>query len=180
MGHLSVASICSLTWGAPVSGMQGWPLSAAEPRALPPGKILPQYLKDLGYTTRIVGKWHLGYYKKELTPTYRGFDSHLGYFNGFTSYYDHINQESVSALCSLVLKRLVILKYLHLMSHGSFCPNKRKYRSSTIVKTKILPFREGYSNNSINFSVIQSNRISCTRKDSLLNIYTNTRSVQLK
>lgn len=79
-------------------GMQGWPLSAAEPRALPPGKILPQYLKDLGYTTRIVGKWHLGYYKKELTPTYRGFDSHLGYFNGFTSYYDHINQESASGI----------------------------------------------------------------------------------
>jgi arylsulfatase A-like enzyme len=75
--------------------MQGWPLGASEPRALPPGKILPQYLKELGYTTRIVGKWHLGYYKEEFTPTYRGFDSHLGYFNGFTSYYDHIAQEEV-------------------------------------------------------------------------------------
>lgn len=117
--------------------MQGWPLSAAEPRALPPGKILPQYLKDLGYTTRIVGKWHLGYYKKELTPTYRGFDSHMGYFNGFTSYYDHINQESVSRIVILILKRLVILKFLHLMSHRSICPNKNVH-SPTVVKTKIL------------------------------------------
>lgn len=79
-------------------GMHGWPLGAAEPRALPPGKILPQYLKELGYTTRIVGKWHLGYYKEEFTPTYRGFDSHLGYFNGFTSYYDHIAQENASGI----------------------------------------------------------------------------------
>ncbi|PSN50827.1 Arylsulfatase B [Blattella germanica] len=40
-------------------GMQGSPLGAAEPRALPQGKILPQYLKDLGYSTHMVGKWHL-------------------------------------------------------------------------------------------------------------------------
>jgi arylsulfatase A-like enzyme len=80
--------------------MQGSPLSAGEPRALPLGKILPQYLKDLGYTTRIIGKWHLGYYKDEFTPTRRGFDSFLGYLNGFISYYDHINQESVSKIFS--------------------------------------------------------------------------------
>jgi arylsulfatase A-like enzyme len=94
-----------------VSGMHGWPLGAAEPRALPPGKILPQYLKELGYTTRIVGKWHLGYYKEEFTPTYRGFDSHLGYFNGFTSYYDHIAQENVSIVSLLLLHTAVEKEY---------------------------------------------------------------------
>ncbi|XP_069677746.1 arylsulfatase B-like [Periplaneta americana] len=72
-------------------GMQGLPLSSAERRALPPGKILPEYLKDMGYETRIVGKWHLGFYKKQFTPTFRGFDSHLGYWTGFTSYYDHMS-----------------------------------------------------------------------------------------
>jgi len=95
----------SLPEDTSVSGMQGWPLSACEPRALPPGKILPQYLKELGYTTRIVGKWHLGYYKEEFTPTYRGFDSHLGYFNGFTSYYDHIVQETVRKISFFLLYR---------------------------------------------------------------------------
>jgi hypothetical protein len=82
--------------------MQGMPLGASEPRALPQGKILPQYLKELGYTTRIVGKWHLGHYKEEFTPTYRGFDSHLGYFNGFISYYDHIYQEKVRKISFLL------------------------------------------------------------------------------
>jgi arylsulfatase A-like enzyme len=69
---------------------------AAEPRGLPFHKILPQYLKDLGYVTRAVGKWHLGFHKKEYTPVYRGFDSHLGYWSGFISYYDHIAQDIVS------------------------------------------------------------------------------------
>ena len=77
--------------------MQGFSILAAEPRGLPlQEKLLPQYLKDLNYTTRAVGKWHLGFYKTEFTPTHRGFDSHLGYWGGHISYYDHILQETVS------------------------------------------------------------------------------------
>lgn len=75
------------------TGMQGYPMLAAEPRGLPLQKILPQYLKDVGYVTRAVGKWHLGFYRKEFTPVYRGFDSHLGYWTGSISYYDHIVQD---------------------------------------------------------------------------------------
>jgi arylsulfatase A-like enzyme len=77
--------------------MQGQSILAAEPRGLPlQEKILPQYLKDLGYVTRAVGKWHLGFYKKEFTPTYRGFDAHFGYWGEYTSYYDHILEDMVS------------------------------------------------------------------------------------
>ncbi|XP_014229702.1 arylsulfatase B [Trichogramma pretiosum] len=72
------------------TGMQRGVLMGAEARGLPLNeKLLPEYLKELGYRNHIVGKWHLGFYTKEYTPTYRGFESHLGYWTGHQDYYDH-------------------------------------------------------------------------------------------
>lgn len=50
-------------------------------------EFLPQKLKKLGYATHMVGKWHLGSCNWNCTPTYRGFDSFLGYYNGMEDYY---------------------------------------------------------------------------------------------
>nr|XP_018917032.1 PREDICTED: arylsulfatase B-like [Bemisia tabaci]XP_018917033.1 PREDICTED: arylsulfatase B-like [Bemisia tabaci] len=72
------------------TGMQHFVLYGAEPRGLPlKEKLLPEYLKELGYTNHMVGKWHLGHYKKKYTPLYRGFHSHLGFWTGRQDFYDH-------------------------------------------------------------------------------------------
>ncbi|XP_015593015.1 arylsulfatase B [Cephus cinctus] len=77
------------------TGMQHGVLKGAEARGLPlQEKLLPEYLRDLGYRTHIVGKWHLGFYKKEYTPTYRGFESHVGFWTGRHDYNDHTAMES--------------------------------------------------------------------------------------
>ncbi|XP_026467506.1 arylsulfatase J-like [Ctenocephalides felis] len=77
------------------TGMQHDVLYAGEARGLPLSeRLFPQYLKDLGYTNRMLGKWHLGHYKKEYTPLYRGFDSHIGAWAGHHDYYDHTVSEN--------------------------------------------------------------------------------------
>ncbi|CAG9822418.1 unnamed protein product [Phaedon cochleariae] len=71
-------------------GMQGSSFLPADKRSLPPGMLLPDHFKALGYSTHLVGKWHLGYSKWNETPTFRGFDHHFGFYNDFTSYYDYL------------------------------------------------------------------------------------------
>ena len=52
------------------------------------GRSLPQLLKNSGYTTGLVGKWHLGY-KLEFSPNAHGFDYFFGFKSGFIDYYQH-------------------------------------------------------------------------------------------
>ncbi|XP_055353935.1 arylsulfatase I-like isoform X2 [Paramacrobiotus metropolitanus] len=71
-------------------GLQSGVLSPGNRRGIPlKEKLLPQYFKELGYATHMIGKWHVGYAAPELTPTLRGFDSFLGYYNGYIDYFTH-------------------------------------------------------------------------------------------
>jgi arylsulfatase A-like enzyme len=60
-----------------------WGLPLAE-------RLLPQALREAGYTTAICGKWHLGEFEKAYQPTQRGFDHQYGHFFGALDYFTHV------------------------------------------------------------------------------------------
>lgn len=51
--------------------------------------LLPQALKKVGYSTKMVGKWHLGHADKKFWPRQRGFDYHYGAMIGELDYFTH-------------------------------------------------------------------------------------------
>lgn len=89
-------------------GMQHYVISNYEPWGLSlTDKLLPEYMKDSGYDTHMVGKWHVGHYEKRRTPTRRGFDSFFGCYGGMIDYFNH------SSDC-LVRKFFIMSNMLHI------------------------------------------------------------------
>ncbi|MGD9646949.1 MAG: sulfatase [Pirellulales bacterium] len=84
------APFCAPTRASLLTGMYpvhcGLPLNpspdgrpAGDALALPDDQvILASYLKQAGYATGMIGKWHLGHRQKKHWPTSRGFDEYLG------------------------------------------------------------------------------------------------------
>lgn len=52
-------------------------------------RTLPEALKDAGYSTAMVGKWHLGHADKKYWPQNRGFDHFYGNVVGEIDYFTH-------------------------------------------------------------------------------------------
>jgi arylsulfatase A-like enzyme len=52
------------------------------------GRSLPQLLRNAGYATALIGKWHLGY-RAASSPTAHGFAYFFGFKSGYIDYYAH-------------------------------------------------------------------------------------------
>lgn len=51
--------------------------------------MMPQCLKEAGYKTAIIGKWHLGHADRKFWPRQRGFDYQYGAMIGELDYFTH-------------------------------------------------------------------------------------------
>ena len=57
--------------------------------------MLPAKLKQAGYATHIVGKWHEGFFEPQYLPVNRGFDTSFGFLSGAA---DHVSQWRLCAV----------------------------------------------------------------------------------
>ena len=55
---------------------------------------MAQTLAKAGYDCHAVGKWHLGFYKWGMTPTFRGFNSYTGFYSGGEDYSTHMSSHA--------------------------------------------------------------------------------------
>lgn len=67
----------------------GGPSDPSRPVGLPPSETsIARMLKDSGYRTALVGKWHLGL-THEYSPNRHGFDEFFGFLDWGVDYYSH-------------------------------------------------------------------------------------------
>nr|XP_021188858.2 arylsulfatase B isoform X1 [Helicoverpa armigera] len=77
------------------TGTQGVSIASAEDRGLPATEyLLPQHLRELGYTTHLIGKWGLGKSREHYLPSNRGFDTFYGFLGNSVDYYTYNHVET--------------------------------------------------------------------------------------
>ena len=118
-------------------------------------KILPEYLRDLGYSTHGFGKWHLGFCSEAYTPLRRGFDTYDGPFIGDDE--EDLDEESNITSAKRKLKKGRANKFdsnVYASKTETLLKNKVKTKQPFFIYlsliTKVYPKSKDHSQSIIN------------------------------
>lgn len=114
----------------------------------PQHTILPEMLKDNGYTTGVFGKWAGGYEGSASTPDKRGVDEFYGYicqFQAHLYYPNFLNRYSKAMGDTSVVREVMEQNIQHPMFGKDYF--KRKQYSARIIHDKALQWLDRQQDN---------------------------------
>uniref|UniRef100_A0A1I8PCR6 Sulfatase N-terminal domain-containing protein n=1 Tax=Stomoxys calcitrans TaxID=35570 RepID=A0A1I8PCR6_STOCA len=107
------------------TGAQHFLLFNEEPWSLLEGhQNMAKILQQNGYSTNLIGKWHLGLGSRNFTPTYQGFDYHYGYWGGYADYYSHSARMEINSSLGYDFRRNLDI----------VCPDPHAYATDLFTK----------------------------------------------
>ena len=108
--------------------------------------ILPEIMKDNGYTTGMFGKWAGGYEGSESTPDKRGIDEYYGFMCQFQAhlYFPNFLNKYSKADGDTAVVREVLQNNINYAMHGEDYKNRRDY-SADIIHRKAMQWIEKQS-----------------------------------
>lgn len=96
--------------------------------------ILPEIMKDNGYTTGMFGKWAGGYEGSESTPDKRGIDRYYGFMCQFQAhlYYPNFLNSYDREAGDTEVRREILQNNVNYSMHGEDYKNRRDYSADLI------------------------------------------------
>lgn len=109
-------------------------------------KIIPEILKDAGYTTGMFGKWAGGYEGSASTPDKRGIDEYYGYICQFQAhlYYPNFLNEYSRSAGDTCVRRVTLEQNIRHAMYGDDYKNRTQY-SADLIHRKALAWLDRQS-----------------------------------
>lgn len=133
-GHTKVRGNKEYRIGSIYYGNNQDPTQTGQEPYDPAHKILPEIMKDNGYSTGMFGKWAGGYEGSVSTPDKRGIDEYYGFMCQFQAhlYYPNFLNSYCRADGDTEVKREILQNNINHAMHGEDYKNRKDYSADLI------------------------------------------------